>query len=332
MVSMPINQERQIAIQAVIEATQLCQQVRAQLNQTERMLKEDRSPVTVADFGAQALILDRLHLAFPDIPVVAEEDAADLLEPQQAVIRERVVNHVRAIRADLDEPAIIAAINRGNYSGGKSGRYWTLDPIDGTKGFLRNDQYAVALALIEEGQVILGVLGCPSLPIEGVEPTGAVGGCLLVAEKGQGAQLLSMQGECIRTVRVTGVSDPVEAIICESVESGHSRHDHTARIAQVLRINRPSIRMDSQCKYATVARADASIYLRLPTRPGYEEKIWDHAAGAIVVEEAGGKVTDMHGKPLNFSMGRTLKNNQGVVATNGLLHNAVIAAIADESF
>ena len=44
------------------------------------------------------------------------------------------------------------------------GRYWTLDPIDGTKGFLRGDQYAVALGLIDDGEVILGVLGCPNLP------------------------------------------------------------------------------------------------------------------------------------------------------------------------
>ena len=327
---MHLHQERQIAIQAVIEATQLCQQVQAQLGQIERMLKEDRSPVTVADFGAQALVLDRLHRAFPDIPIVAEEDAADLLGPEPTVIRERVVEHVRAIRSDLTEPAIITAINRGNYNGGQAGRHWTLDPIDGTKGFLRNDQYAVALALIEEGQVILGVLGCPGLPVEGLAPAGASGrGCLLVAEKDQGAQLWSLQGETIRPIRVSGVCDPVEAMICESVESGHSRQDQTARIAQVLGIARPSIRMDSQCKYATVARADASIYLRLPTRPGYEEKIWDHAAGAIVVEEAGGKVTDMHGKPLDFSHGRTLKNNQGVVATNGLLHDTVIAAIED---
>jgi 3'(2'), 5'-bisphosphate nucleotidase len=43
-------------------------------------------------------------------------------------------------------------------------RYWTLDPIDGTKGFLRGDQYAIALALVEHGEVVLGVLGCPNLP------------------------------------------------------------------------------------------------------------------------------------------------------------------------
>lgn len=290
------------------------------------MTKEDRSPVTVADFGAQALVLNELAKAFPDDKVVAEEDAADLLEPGQDEIRQRVVTHVQSIDSTLQEADIIAAINRGNHAGGKEGRHWTLDPIDGTKGFLRNDQYAVALALIENGEVIFGVLGCPSLPVEGVEKTEPTG-CLLVGEKGKGAQLLSIQGEYIRDIKVTAISDSTQASFCESVESGHSRHDQSAMIAEELGITQPSVRMDSQCKYAAIARGDASIYLRLPTRPGYEEKIWDHAAGAVVVTEAGGQVSDIHGKALDFSIGRTLKENKGVVATNSLLHDKVIAAI-----
>jgi 3'(2'), 5'-bisphosphate nucleotidase len=85
--------------------------------------------------------------------------------------------------------------------------------------------------------------------------------------------------------------------------------------------------MDSQCKYAAVAGGDASIYLRLPTRADYEEKIWDHAAGYLIIREAGGQVSDIHGEPLDFSQGRTLSRNKGVVATNGKLHTPVIAAI-----
>lgn len=323
---MNLENEKVVAIQAVIQASELCQQVRAGLNDAESMTKDDRSPVTVADFGAQALVLEALGKSFPDIPVVAEEDAAELLESGQEAIRERVVSHVQKIQPNFSEDAVIAAINRGNYAGGNSGRHWTLDPIDGTKGFLRNDQYAVALALIENGKVILGVLGCPSLPSDNGET-----GCLLVAAQDQGAQLLNLQGEVIRSIEVSPITQATEACFCESVESGHTRQDQSADIAQDLGITQPSVRMDSQCKYAAIARGDAQIYLRLPTRPGYEEKIWDHAAGAIVVEEAGGKVSDIHGKPLDFSLGRTLRENKGVVATNASLHEAVIASIAKTS-
>jgi len=82
-----------------------------------------------------------------------------------------------------------------------------------------------------------------------------------------------------------------------------------------------------QAKYATVADGRAEIYLRLPTRKDYVEKIWDHAGGVLVVEEAGGTVTDVDGKPLDFTHGRGLHANRGVIVTNGRLHNAVLEAV-----
>ena len=68
--------------------------------------------------------------------------------------------------------------------------------------------------------------------------------------------------------------------------------------------------------------------MRLPTRADYREKIWDHAAGALIIEQAGGRVTDIDGNPLDFTQGRELKNNHGIVATNGPIHDAVLAAVA----
>ena len=87
--------------------------------------------------------------------------------------------------------------------------------------------------------------------------------------------------------------------------------------------------MDSQAKYAVVARGEADIYLRLPTRADYREKIWDHAAGALIVAEAGGTVTDIHGRPLEFHHGRELAANRGVIVTNGRLHDRVLEAIRE---
>ena len=78
-----------------------------------------------------------------------------------------------------------------------------------------------------------------------------------------------------------------------------------------------------------VARGDATIYLRLPTKPGYQEKIWDHAAGVAVIEEAGGVVTDVYGKKLDFSKGRTLSENKGVIVSNGQFHDEVLVAVRD---
>ena len=85
--------------------------------------------------------------------------------------------------------------------------------------------------------------------------------------------------------------------------------------------------MDSQAKYATVATGIADIYMRLPTRKDYREKIWDHAGGVIVVEEAGGTVTDVAGRPLDWTHGHELKENRGVIVTNGNLHARLVETL-----
>ncbi|WP_269537641.1 3'(2'),5'-bisphosphate nucleotidase [Cerasicoccus fimbriatus] len=321
------KEEKAVAIEAVIAASKLCEHVRQKLADSDSAQKEDRSPVTIADYGSQAIILAELAKHFPDDPIVAEEDASDLAGSDQTELRNKVVLEVQLIDPTATEGSVMQAIDRGNY-GGKDGRFWTLDPIDGTKGFLRKDQYAIALGLIEDGEVVFSVLGCPALPHMLDRPEGPVG-CLLVSQKGHGTEIYNMEGKMVSGAIVDDNFNPTLATICESVESGHSKHDWAAAIAEKLGVTTESVRMDSQCKYAAVARGDASVYLRLPTRPGYQEKIWDHAAGMLAVQEAGGKVTDIHGKPLDFGQGQTLSGNLGVVASNLHIHDFVIQAIAE---
>jgi 3'(2'), 5'-bisphosphate nucleotidase len=325
---MAYESERAAAVAAVEAACRLCRRVQESLVPADRLLKEDRSPVTVADFGAQAVINSLLERSFHDVPIVAEETARALREEGNEAVREAVAEHVAAVLPGLGAAAAMAAIDRGGYAGGESGRFWTVDPIDGTKGFLRRDQYAVALALVEEGEVVLGVLGCPCLPLSLEEPEGQAG-CLFVAVRGEGAFTRALEGGAERAIRVDAVTDPARAVICESVEGAHSSHSDAARIAERLGVAVPSVRMDSQCKYAVLARGEASVYLRLPTRADYREKIWDHAAGALVIREAGGKVTDVTGARLDFTRGRTLEANRGIVATNGALHERVVAAVRE---
>ena len=143
--------ELQTAISAVEKASALCKEVQANLVSEESMQKKDKSPVTVADFGAQAIVIHELKKTFPDAPIVAEEDAKELTICGGDPILESIVNHLESHLPGLSEEDIVMTINKGGYEGGKEGRFWTLDPIDGTKGFLRKEQYAVALALIDNG-------------------------------------------------------------------------------------------------------------------------------------------------------------------------------------
>jgi HAL2 family 3'(2'),5'-bisphosphate nucleotidase len=234
----------------------------------------------------------------------------------------------------IDEEQVCRWIDHGGGSR-YSERFWTLDPIDGTKGFLRGEQYAIALALIVDGRIAVAALACPNLPTPpGTEQPGGGGngGPIFHAVSGQGAFVVAGDGpdgvdpSPVR-LSVSRRDQPADARFCESVESGHSAQGDAAAVAARLLITAPPLRMDSQAKYAVVARGEADIYLRLPTRADYREKIWDHAAGALIVAESGGVVTDVAGRPLEFSHGRELTANRGVVVTNARLHAQVIEAV-----
>jgi 3'(2'), 5'-bisphosphate nucleotidase len=323
---MAYETERRVAVEAVLTACRLCRNVQDSLSGNEALGKQDGSPVTVADFGAQALICERLQAAFPDDPIVGEEDTTLLQRDENRELKEMVIRQVKAVSPDRTSVQILAAIDRASAQGGPRGRFWTVDPIDGTKGFLRQDQYAVALALVENGIVVLGVLGCPNLPLRGLQSVGSLG-CLLVAVQGEGAKIRRFDDSKEMGIAVTKTDDSSRAIISESFETDHSSHEEAAQVARQLGIAHAPLRIDSQCKYAVVARGDASIYLRLPKEEGYQEKIWDHAAGSLIVEEAGGRVTDVGGKTLDFSTGKKLLRNRGIIVSNGRLHTAVLEAV-----
>ena len=296
------------------DASRLCRSVQQDLV-VRTLTKRDKSPVTIADFGSQALVCRVIQEAFPADPIVAEEDSSALQEGSHADLLSSVTGHVRVVRPEASAADVLKWIDYGQASDTPD-RFWTVDPVDGTKGFLRKQQYAIAIALIEQGKVVLAGLSCPNLD-DGQ-------GAIFTANGGKGAlQVSPVHG----VVRVSSTSEPFQARFCESVESAHCAHGDAARVARLLGISQESVRMDSQAKYAVVARGQADIYLRLPRDRVYVERIWDHAAGSLLTTEAGGRVTDCTGAPLNFGVGIGLDNNRGVVATNGILHERVIEAL-----
>lgn len=304
------------------------------------LTKDDRSPVTVADYASQALVAYLLDQAFPGDVLVAEEDASKLrveldgvAAPPTSTLGQVTKFSVRYI--PLAAPRLICDwIDRG--AAEPANRYWVLDPIDGTKGFLRGDQYAVALALLVGGQVELGVLGCPNLAINRGEsgrllaPDQQGAGVLALAVRSQGTWVapLARSGTFIR-VQASQRVDPAQARLLRSFEAGHTNVDQIDDFTRALGVQADPLRMDSQTKYAVLAAGDGDLLLRLlsPSKPDYREKIWDQAAGSLVVQEAGGKVTDLDGKSLDFSIGRSLRNNRGILASNSLLHPAALEAL-----
>jgi 3'(2'), 5'-bisphosphate nucleotidase len=324
--------EAQFAIQAVRQATLLVKKIQSEMV-TAAISKEDRSPVTVADFASQALVGKLLDEAFPNDPLVGEEDSTALQSPDEAEKLERVTAFLATALPDATPQLACQWIDRGGAQPAQ--RFWTVDPIDGTKGFLRGQQYVVALALIVDGQVQLGALGCPNLTDGYAQEIGGPGS-LLLATRGAGTWTTSLEdsGNSFTQLHVSDRNDPCQARLLRSYEAGHTNVNQLDKIAQALGTSVEPVRLDSQAKYAILAANGGELIFRLlsPKAPDYQEKIWDQAAGSLVVTEAGGQITDLDGKALDFAAGRTLARNRGVLASNGHLHQAALAAIqASES-
>jgi len=322
------NKEIAFIVETVRRAARLARKVQQEMV-LEGVEKDDLSPVTVGDYAIQAVVAKALKDAFPGDGLVGEENAEALRKPENAAMLDAVTRFVAEEEPGATPEAVCEWIDAG--AAEPSERFWTLDPIDGTKGYLRGEHYAVAFALIERGEVVLGALGCPALQAEAQTATPGAG-AIIVARRECGAWAAPLDGDDDgwNRLQVSDQDEATHARILRSVEKAHTNMDDTDRIAAHLGIKADPVGMDSQAKYAVLAAGGAEILLRLlsPKQPDYKEKIWDQAAGSIILEEAGGMITDLLGRPLDFSQGRSLANNTGVFASNKLLHDRGIEAIA----
>lgn len=365
------GKELDLAVRIVHMACSLCQKVQQSLVSAASghvLAKDDDSPVTIADWSVQATVSWLLSefLEGRSVSIVAEEDVQTLSKPEAASLLSAVVNTVNECLAEapkyglqcpkkvLGTSQILEAISRCNSTGGPTGRHWVLDPVDGTLGFVRGDQYAVALGLIEDGKLVLGVLGCPNYPMRKellnynhqcnqIKPTSPPSsdiwqkGCVMYASRGTGQAWMQplIHGDTkfewpnsATLLQASPVDDPSLATFCEPVEKANSNHLFTEGLANSIGLKNRPMRVHSMVKYAAIARGDAEVYIKF-ARSGYKEKIWDHAAGVVIVEEAGGVVTDAGGRPLDFSRGLYLEGlDRGIVACSGpILHDKIIGAV-----
>jgi len=317
-----------VALDAVRKAARLMRIIQHE-TVLSSLTKGDKSPVTVADFASQALIGYMLSTNFPDIPMVAEETSTALRAPEGTDLLSRVTRFVQRVIPDATEESVCDWIDHGGADSGK--RFWVLDPIDGTKGYLRGDQYAVALALVEDGKVQIGALGCPNL-VDASKLDHDGPGSALLAARGQGCWVSSLDDndDDWRQLHISDRADGSQARLLRSFESGHTNVGLIDHIAEHLGVQVEPVRMDSQAKYAVLASGGGEVMLRLlsPEKPDYREKIWDQAAGSLILEEAGGRITDLDGKPLDFTQGRMLVKNRGILASNGHLHKTFLDILA----
>jgi 3'(2'), 5'-bisphosphate nucleotidase len=282
--------------------------------------KADQSPVTIADYAVQAYVAQAIKNAYPNDAMVGEE-TSNLLQQDENLLNE-VTQQVKALMPESKPDFVSSWIDHGQ--GQPKGRYWVLDPVDGTKGFLRRMQYATALALVEDGEVILGALGCPNLTYAGQT------GVMAYAYQGQGTWWQSYNSHIDpQPLRVSEIMDFSKFRILRSFEDSHTDGSRIDSFARRAGVTVDPVRMDSQAKYFLLAAGQAELSMRLlaPERADYREFIWDQAPGYRVVLEAGGTITDTDGKQLDFSTGRRLTNNRGIFATNGWIHEEALKVL-----
>jgi 3'(2'), 5'-bisphosphate nucleotidase len=172
-------------------------------------------------------------------------------------------------------------------------------------------------------------MGCPHLDAS-LSPDFDGPGSVVVAVRGEGAWSSAMGAREYRRLSVSDCDEPECVRMLRSYESAHTDAELTERIAQGIGVVHDPILMDSAAKYGLIAGGQGELILRLlsPAHPEYTEKIWDHAAGALIVEEAGGRITDLGGKTLDFGLGRGLVGNVGLLVSNGPLHDTILEIIA----
>ncbi|AMD22125.1 HGL215Wp [Eremothecium sinecaudum] len=346
---MPYQRELLFATEAVRKASLLTKKIqRAMLRDHESpLIKKDHSPVTLGDYSAQAIIINAIKVNFPQDEIIAEEDTTDLRDS----FLERILTELRTGddlynklgRKDIeftnsDYPLtdindLRKIIDLGNSKGGEKGRFWSIDPIDGTKGFVRGQQFAVCLGLIVDGSPVLGVIGCPNLRFSEFgdkDITEDDSGYIFKALSNCGTTYSPTLADDWRTAKCNVVTDTSKMTSLESYEKSHSSRETQQQIKSKLQITR-TFYLDSQTKYCLLAAGVADLYLRLPKNNGYQEKIWDHAPGSVILHEAGGVVSDaLSGDQLDFSRGRYLYSN-GIVASCGgpALHRRIVDVSSD---
>ena len=309
--------ELQPLIDAVRLACELCRRVRGSKVGVSR--KRDSSPVTIADYGAQALLCRALLRHYPEDGVIAEEGGEAFLSmpPEE---REQVVRLVGKLLGErVGEEDFVRWLDHGR--GVRAERTWIIDPIDGTEGFVQGRAYAVCVGTLVEGEPVDGIIGAPVSPLD-------EGGTLFFTDGGD-AWAEPLEGGESRVLHVSDRADPPSIRVVESYVMGRRSREIADRVYAEAGLDARRIkRYDGMVKYALVAAGAADLFVRGPRDTRKDpHKVWDHVAGTALVRAAGGRVTGLDGRSVDFSRGTDL-HTLGLIVSNGHIHPRLVQAMA----
>lgn len=312
-------------IQAVRQAILLCQEVQqTALRSIDKTTGEEIEPVTIADYGSQAILCRALQRHFPDDGVIAEESGGlfqTLVSPEQRTLILSLLTTLLDLNVTQDN--IIEWLDHG-YSRSVE-RVWTIDPIDGTKGFVGLRHYAIGIGCIEKGKLAGGIMGCPHYgqDIDSIEQSPRI----YYVQDGKAWYMPLEAGEPVQ-VQVSNRTNPQDVRIVQSYVEEHGDKKRKTQTYEKSGFAHSQVyELDSMEKYALIASGHADLCIHIPLKFS-PWRVWDHAPGTALVEAAGGKVTGLQGEPLDFSKGATIPC-EGVIISNGAIHDTVVAAVQE---
>ncbi|PKS05613.1 hypothetical protein jhhlp_008131 [Lomentospora prolificans] len=344
----PYAKEIQIAISVIQQAALLSQSV---ISSPDKGVveKNDLSPVTIADFAVQALLSATFHHHFPEDGLVGEESADELRSNEKLLDRLwGLVQGVGARAGDADEASRLwrtpeskehacDLIDMCGSGAPRPGRVWVFDPIDGTKTYMRGEMYAINCALLQDGKQVLSIVGLPNLSPDTTEPVSdkdidrSGRGTVLFGAKGHGAYLLPLHNNASgvqprRLAARAEASVPGQRrfVTCTTVTDSGDDDLHRA-VATSIGASFPGCNLlPWVARWCALAMGLGDAVVWVYNKTSRRGKVWDHAGAMLLFEEAGGKVTDVYGRDIDLSGGRTMDANFSFVAAVEGLHEEVL--------
>ena len=228
-------------------------------------------------------------------------------EPVTEADRSANQHIVTRLSAAFPEDGILSEESKDDFVRLKKSRVWIVDPLDGTKEFIaRNGEFSIMIGLAIEGRPVLGVI---QQPATGLLYAGAVGQGAFLYEDGERIDLAVSDCAVIRDMIM--------------VSSRSHRQQIVDRIRAQLNITRERVSGSVGLKVGLITRHLADLYIH--PSPGCKE--WDLCAPQAVLEAAGGRITDCWGNPIRYNR-RDVRAHNGLIATNGVLHDQVVEVVA----